>query len=435
MFGKIARFLWGDLSGQEIKKFSILTLTFFFIIGSYWTLKPLRDTCFMKIVGKSYLPYAQILSSLIFFILIMLYAKLVDVFQKDKLFYILCTVFIIFFLSCASALKNPLMGLDNLIASPFRILGWVIYVSIDSFGVLITSLFWSFVSSVTDSQSAKKGYALILGGSQFGSILGPTLNTKASFLGIPFLIYIACSGVILVMVMIAIFTKLGFAYSIEHLEYTQEKKTTGIFEGVKLIFSKPYILGVLVVSTFYELVSVVIEYQLLYISESVYKTPEKITEFLGLVGQCTNFLPLVIGLLGVSLIVRKFGITFGLVIYPIILTLLIINIFVNPSLWALFWVVVIAKGLAYSLNNTCKEILYIPTSKDIKYKAKSWIDGFGNRSIKAFGGSVNAVLGQFSNFLFFGAIFSLAVISFWIPVAILVGLKESRLVKEGKIIE
>ena len=37
------------------------------------------------------------------------------------------------------------------------------------------------------------------------------------------------------------------------------------------------------------------------------------------------------------------------------------------------------KGFSYCLNNPCKEILYQPTSSNVKFKAKSWIGVFGAR--------------------------------------------------------
>ena len=43
------------------------------------------------------------------------------------------------------------------------------------------------------------------------------------------------------------------------------------------------------------------------------------------------------------------------------------------------------KGFSYCLNNPCKEILYQPTSSSVKFKAKSWIDIFGQRGSKALG--------------------------------------------------
>lgn len=47
----------------------------------------------------------------------------------------------------------------------------------------------------------------------------------------------------------------------------------------------------------------------------------------------------------------------------------------------------VIKGMSYALNNPTKEILYQRTSSAIKFKCKSWIDTFGQRSAKA-GGSL-----------------------------------------------
>lgn len=48
----------------------------------------------------------------------------------------------------------------------------------------------------------------------------------------------------------------------------------------------------------------------------------------------------------------------------------------------------VIKGMSYALNNPCKEILYQVTSTTIKFKCKSWIDTFGQRSSKAAGSLV-----------------------------------------------
>ncbi len=50
MFQAIKRALWGDISGEEFKRFGLLSLTFLFIIGTYWLMRPLKDGLFMNIV-------------------------------------------------------------------------------------------------------------------------------------------------------------------------------------------------------------------------------------------------------------------------------------------------------------------------------------------------------------------------------------------------
>jgi hypothetical protein len=59
------------------------------------------------------------------------------------------------------------------------------------------------------------------------------------------------------------------------------------------------------------------------------------------------------------------------------------------SLNVLFVVVSLLKALIFSLNEPVKELLYIPTSQSIKYKAKAWIDVVGSRMAKGIGSSIS----------------------------------------------
>ena len=52
MLQRIKNALWGDLSGEELKRFGMLAVTLLFIIGSYWLMRPLKDGIFVSIVGN-----------------------------------------------------------------------------------------------------------------------------------------------------------------------------------------------------------------------------------------------------------------------------------------------------------------------------------------------------------------------------------------------
>ncbi|HNC32356.1 MAG TPA: Npt1/Npt2 family nucleotide transporter, partial [Cyclobacteriaceae bacterium] len=106
-------------------------------------------------------------------------------------------------------------------------------------------------------------------------------------------------------------------------------------------------------------------------------------------------------------------------------------VWINPILWTFFAAQVIMKGMSYALNNPCKEIMYIPTSKDVKFKAKSWIDVQGSRSAKALGAGLVAA----SPLIAFSSIISLCIIGLWVPIAFFVGRTNSKLVQENRIIE
>ena len=130
MLSKLKKTLWGDLTQEEFKRFGMLSCTLLFIIGTYWLMRPLKDGLFVSLVGKTYLPYAKMLSFFCILPIVLFYAKLVDLVEKQKLFYILCSIYSALFLLITYLLNDPIVGLENTVASPDRTLGWVVYVVI-----------------------------------------------------------------------------------------------------------------------------------------------------------------------------------------------------------------------------------------------------------------------------------------------------------------
>ena len=87
------------------------------------------------------------------------------------------------------------------------------------------------------------------------------------------------------------------------------------------------------------------------------------------------------------------------------------------------------KALGYSLNGPSREMLYVRTSEDIKFKAKSWIDMFGTRGAKATGSIVNNTFRHSLDILLTqGSLVSSFFVAVWITAA----LRLSRLYRVRK---
>jgi AAA family ATP:ADP antiporter len=97
---------------------------------------------------------------------------------------------------------------------------------------------------------------------------------------------------------------------------------------------------------------------------------------------------------------------------------------------------VFVKMLSYALNNPVKEFMYIPTSKDVKFKVKAVIDGFGGKAAKGIGSVINAACSSNPAMLVaYGSIASLGIIGVWIVVAMFVGQSYDQLIEEKKILD
>jgi len=442
MLSRIARTLWGDISRQELKKFGLLSLIFFFIIGSYWMLKVMKNSLFMHLVGPQGLPYAKMVSIVSLIVLLLFYNKLIDIFEKTKLLYIISIFYGFLYLIISVLLTHPTIGIENTAAGNDRILGWVIYVAIESFGSIVVALFWSFVATIMDPTSGKRGYPIIVAGAQLGSIFTTFfLMTQTSRFGVPLLMAMAACCVLLVPLMVKIFHTHHYeAVSNAEQKYEKKidskdsKKSTGMIEGLRLIGSHTYLLGILVVSTAYEMIGVLFELQMEYSAKAALNSLEKVTEFLGFYGLMMNGISFLFALIGTSFFMRRFGLTACLVLYPIFIACMVSFSWVFPGLWMFFTASILIKGFGYALNNPCKEIMYIPTSNDIKFKAKSWIDVQGNRSAKSVGAAIAAIFPIASQLLLYGSIISLGIIGFWVPIALFVGRKHQNLVQNNQIV-
>lgn len=426
MLQRFVRYFWGDLDRNEVQKFGLLSLTFFFLIGSYWLLRTQKDGIFDIIVGyKEYQPLAKIYSLGVVAVVLMIYAKLVDMFDKDKLLIMISMFFATGLIGIAYFLNDPVIGIANTVRSPDRYFGWIVYFFIECFGSTMVGLFWSVVSSTTKTESAKRGYPIIIAGAQFGSILGSLGTAYTAKFGnvLLFRIGAACVAGISIMVLVYLhFVPVEYRTGEGKQE---EKKETGILEGLKIILTRPYVAGILVLSTVYEVISTISEYQMKSIFRISYPTGD-FDAFNGWYGVLTNGLALVMAAFGTSKLMRSYGLRFCLMLFPAITGVVMIALYFFPILYVAIFTVVVIKGLSYALNNPSKEMMYIPTTKDVKFKAKSLIDGFGSRSSKAVGSTINKVLPAF------GTAVSLGIVLVWLAVASYVGNKFNDLTKKGE---
>ena len=433
MLSKIVKTIWGDISPEEIKKFSLLSGIFFLIVGTYWLLRPFKDTIFLRTVGKLYLPHVKIASALCMVVLVLIYSKMVDTFSRKKLTYLICSFYAVLFSIITFLINFSSFGFSDPVTHKLRLVGWISYVGIESFGTLVITLFWSFVASMVETDEARRGYPIIIFGAQFGSLLGAFLTTQAHIISITALMTGACLAIFSVPLTVSLFMR---QYpSTPEIPQERKKNSTGPLEGLRLITTRPYLIGILAVSTLFEIISILLDIQMKLLADAAYDTPEKMLAFFGYFGFSTNLVSLLFALLGTSYFIRTFGLTKCLTMFPIFIGLVIGISWKFSGLWAIFGALVAIKGLSYALNNPCKEIMYIPTSTDIKFKAKSWIDVFGGRSSKGFGGFLATFFPSVaSEFVIYSSLVSFAVIGIWIPAAVYVGRTNRRLVQEEKII-
>ncbi len=436
MIFRMVGYLWGDLSPAEIRKFSVLSGIFFLLIGAYWLLRTQKDAVFDAIVGLQYQPRAKMISWGASIVLVLVYSKLVDMLGKKNLLLVLSAAFGGSFLVIAYCLSFASFGFADSIPGPHRLFGWIIYVLIESLGSLMVGLFWAFVTSTTSAGSAKKGYPLVIAGSQCGSLLGSFCSYKTHWFGNAFLFGASAVALGLIFPMVLLYLRIIPADDLMPQSVKSDKPKTGVLEGLKILLTRPYVGAILIVSTIYEVITTILEFEMKLVAREIYTTREAFASFNGMYGMMVNTLALTFALVGTSFLMRRFGLRFCLLLFPLISSVFVIGVYGMPVLSMLLAACIATKGLSYALNNPAKEMMYIPTTQDIRFKAKGWIDQFGGRSSKGAGAFINDTFKtSITDLVDYGSYISFGLIIIWLLAAAYVGTTFNRLTEENKVVE
>lgn len=443
--------LYGDkLPPSEMIRTLCLAMTLFFMIGGYWLLRSLKDSVLMALCGYKAIPKAKMLSVFVVLGVVSVYNHLLDSdLAKHQLFYIFGTFYFFLFTAISFMLMDEKIGLPNKYQSEGRILGWVSYCAIESFGSVMVSLFWSFANSNISLETAKSSYGVMVATAQLGSILGPTVVhqfaeswglAKCYLLGAWAMLLLQGSMYSYIKVYGTSEQRAKDAEDPDNPPPPKKKERAGILEGLVLFWKHHYVKGIFAISCLFMVEVTIVDFTLKVLAQEFFsdeypceltnpdcynaetgefgltdEATNAIASFMGLFGIATNTLSFIFSLFGTSAIIRYLGLRLTLLLFPSLCLIVIIIVRLRPTIYVVFFAMIMLKANSYALNNPTKEILYQPTSSAVRYKAKSWIDIFGARGSKAMGSLVTNAFSDSAEVLVAnGSVVGICVASFLI---------------------
>lgn len=221
--------------------------------------------------------------------------------------------------------------------------------------------------------------------------------------------------------------------------------------GLYLVLKHNYVLLILGVSCLYEISLTCLDYEMKLIGLDRFGTDDleeagapgfhsyianTFAQFMGRYGQFTNVLSLLLSNFAFPYLMKTRGLRSTLRIFPALLVFVAILTYLAlpMNLPVLFVSVSLLKAMTYSVNDPAKEILYIPTSDEIKFRAKFWIDVVGARIAKALASSINTYAGSADRIVRYGTVPSVVTALGLFAVCYRVGIEFDGLLERGQIV-
>lgn len=415
-----------------------MTLNVFLILTAYYIAKVVREPLILAGGGAEVKAYSSALQAIVLIGAVNLYSMMVARFDRRKLL----NIVILFFTACFAAFY--LLGIANT-----KYLGVIYFVWVGIFSLTVIAQFWSFANDIYTPSEGKRLFTIIAFGGSAGAVLGAKIaQVLIGRIGIYELLLVS-GALLLGSLLITNYVESrkkarthGQAAALEQAQPEPPMSKSGAF---KVVFRHRYLLLIAIMILLTNWVNTTGEYILGNVVSSAAqsavsgisdpeaaKAAEKvfIGEFYGDFFFYVNLCGLLLQLFVVSRIVKYLGIRVAIMALPMIALGGYFLIAFTPLL-ALIKVAKTAENSTdYSLNNTARQMLFLPTTREQKYKAKVAIDSFFVRAGDVLSaGLIYAGLHWLSFTITQFAIANLVLVVMWLALAFLVGRDNQRLMQ------
>ncbi len=397
--------LFADVRAGEGATALLLALNVFLVLAAYYIIKPIREALILSGEGAEVKSYAAAGQAILLLGLIPAYGLLADRLPRRGLLNAVTAFFVV----C-------LVGFYALTRANVPV-GVVFFLWVGIFNLMIVAQFWSFANDLYTKDQGERLFAIVAFGGSLGAVLGSVAAGRLIALAGVSEPLLVAAGLLVVGVLIsnlvdarerarhethlprhlttAEIPAATGEYQIQTVE--DSKKLTVSLPGVgpasrrgtyRLVFANRYLLLIALLMLLVNWVNTTGEYILGRTVATVAEAAvaagtagglsvgEYIGRFYSDFFSVVNVAGLVLQLFIVSRLLQYFGVRVGVLVLPII-ALTGYTILAFAPILALVRTVKIAENATdYSVQNTVRNVLFLPTTRDEKYKAKQVIDSF-----------------------------------------------------------
>ncbi|MBY0530268.1 MAG: NTP/NDP exchange transporter [Rhabdochlamydiaceae bacterium] len=444
-FSRLRSFLW-PIHRHELKKFVPLLLIFFLVGFNYSLLRATKDALVVTAPssGAEALPFLKVWAILPMALLFtFIFTRVSNRVTREKVFYIMMSIFIGFFLLfmfflypyqdalhphalCDRIQQMLPVGCQGLIAM-FR--NWtftLFYVMSEMWSTIImTVLSWGFANDVTSVKDARRFYGLLGISINFSGIAAGQVATSMSQYtfnpNLPFgvdgwgqsIFFLNAIIVLASFVCMGLFRYIhahGFGYN--SASYFEQNGTSEVKMGLRKNFSylakSKYLISIAIIVVMYNIAINLIEVVWKDQVKQLYPNPADFNAYMGKILTSIGIVATVTSIFISGTVIRRFSWKSSAMISPLILLVTGIAFFfffffkdssfagiaaafgTTPLVLCCFFGSLqncLARASKYTLFDATKELAFIPLSKECKLKGKAAIDGVGSRLGKS-GGSI-----------------------------------------------
>ena len=374
---------------------------FFAVITTFWILKPIKKGLFVgfykdsgrtldllgwHLSGPQAELIAKIGNMLVVFVAVIVFTWLARKLRRQQLTFVFAG-----FCFCGFLMYRALLPTAG------ELTIWSFYIFGDLYNSLMVATFFAFLNDSFTPLEARRLYGpIILGGVTGGAVGSFFVRAEIEKFSTSTWMIICVAITVLLVVVAAlagrvVAKKCGSRAGELKAESTEPSRGNPALEGARLVFGSRYLLAIVSLVGLYELVSTLLDYQ--FTATVVHYVVGDPTKHFSTVYAITNSVALLVQLFITANVMSRFGVKAALLVMPILILGASGLFILLPILWVGSSLNTFDNAFNYSINQSAREALYTPLTRDEKYKAKAFIDMFLYRTAKVVAVGLALVVG------------------------------------------
>ena len=370
--------IFADVRPGEGLVVIVLTVNLAMLLASYYLLKTVRESLILTEGGAEIKTYSSAAQAALLILVVPIYGAFASRVPRLKL---ITWVTIFFAVQLVAFYFVGKSGIHE---------GIVFFVWVGIFNVFVIAQFWAFANDLFHESQGKRLFPIVGVGGSLGALAGAWIAARLiSFLG-PYALQIAAAIGITVCIGLTAWSDRWAARQPDKEEAQKSQEPLGKEGGFQLIMRDRYLLLIAILTVLLNVVNTSGEFLLskLVVQQSLQivgpgaELARKafVGEFYAHFFGWVNLFGLILQTLFVSRIFRYIGVRGSIFILPAIALTGYTTILLYPALSIVRWLKIMENSTDYSIQNTARQALFLPTSREAKYKAKAAIDTFFMRT-------------------------------------------------------
>jgi ATP:ADP antiporter, AAA family len=345
---------------------------FFCVLGGYFAVRPVRETV-GTILGRDRVANLWLVTWIVSLAIVPVYGAVVARIRRS-VFLPLIYGFVAVALATVGAVLQ---------AQPKSVaVAQFFYVFISVLSLFLVSVFWSFLVELFDSGQAKRLFPVIAAGGTAGALVGPLFTDfTARIIGNAGILFVGAALFVLAVLLQAILIRLWKSgpepsrHPGEVLHETRDRALGGNpFAGITLVLRSPYLLGIAAYVALLATANTFLYFEQLRLVETTFSDIQVRTSVFARIDWIVQSLTILAQLFITGRIASRLGLVVLLTIIPVAILFGFVALAIWNTFAVLAVVIVLRRSGEYAFVRPGREMLWTPMTKEMKYKAKNFVD-------------------------------------------------------------